>query len=86
MSLACPSCGRTIAIKDAKPGRFRVPCPECGQPFRLEVGEGGDPMIARPMDEPADGAPLADPLADARRIGLRVLAAMAERADGPGGR
>ncbi|HEY2157743.1 MAG TPA: hypothetical protein VGH33_19090, partial [Isosphaeraceae bacterium] len=81
MSLACPSCGRTIAIKDAKPGRFRVPCPECGRPFRLEVGDGPEPnLTARPIEEPADAAPPSDPLADARRIGLRVLVAMAERA------
>lgn len=89
MPVACPSCGRTIAIKDAKPGRFRVPCPECGQPFRLEVGEGPDPaMTARPIEpkaptpEPAPEAPAAAsyPMADARRIGAQVLAAMAERA------
>ncbi len=82
MSLDCPSCGRTIAIKDAKPGRFRVPCPECGRPFRLEVGPGPDPvMIVGPI-EPEETEPnvATDPLADARRIGARVLAAMAERA------
>ncbi len=81
MSVTCPSCGRTIAITEAKPGRFRVPCPECGRPFRLEVGDGAAPsLVARPIEEPAESVPDADPLADARRIGLRVLATMAERA------
>jgi hypothetical protein len=81
VSLACPSCGRTIAIKDAKPGRFRVPCPECGRPFRLEVGDGAEPsLVARPIEEPAESRAPTDPLADARQVGLRVLAAMSERA------
>lgn len=89
MSLACPSCGRTIAIKDAKPGRFRVPCPECGRPFRLEVGDGPDPaLVATPIEaSPHPPAPIAeagpaaaDSIEDARRVGARILAAMAERA------
>lgn len=87
MSLACPSCGRTIAIKDAKPGRFRVPCPECGRPFRLEVGEGPKPtMTARPLapEVPAPAtSPMQearpDPLADARQVGARAAAAMVRR-------
>ncbi len=83
MPVVCPSCGRTIAIKDAKPGRFRVPCPECGRPFRLVVDDGPEPaMTVRPIEPeaPTEGPePAPDPLVDARRIGARVLAAMAER-------
>ena len=64
MPLVCPSCGRTIAIKDVKPGRFRVPCPECGRPFRLEVGEGPEPtMTVRPIAQEAaavEGGPADD--------------------------
>ncbi len=89
MSLACPSCGRTIAIQDAKPGRFKVPCPDCGRPFVLEVGDGPDPpMSARPFEatrgqasgDPVEPATTPDAWAVAREVLGRIAAVVVERA------
>ena len=63
MPVACPSCGREVAIKDPRPGRFRINCPGCARPFKIEVGPDGTaradpppvPVIeAVPMPEGAD--------------------------------
>jgi hypothetical protein len=86
--LACPSCGRTIAIQDVKPGRFRVPCPLCGRPFLLRVGDGPDhEMTASPIGPDvedkvtqAEPAPTpSDPWEDARAILRRIGSAFRER-------
>jgi MFS family permease len=84
VSLACPSCGRSISIKDAKPGRFRIPCPECDRPFVLEVGTGSAPTLsARPVEpegEPTVELPVTPgPWIDARQLASKVSAAVAER-------
>jgi len=44
----CPHCRHEIAIKDARPGRFRIACPGCGEPFALTVpdGPGAPPVVA----------------------------------------
>ena len=66
MPVVCPSCGRSIAIKDPKPGRFRIACPECARPFGLRVGDGPDhEMSARPIaTDPKPAEPTADAQAD----------------------
>ncbi|WP_435008258.1 hypothetical protein P12x_005524 [Tundrisphaera lichenicola] len=56
--IQCPLCQKSIAIKDPRPGRFRISCPKCGRPFSLNVPEGpGDPEVA-PIPE---AAPEVDP-------------------------
>jgi len=43
----CPSCGDAIAIRDTRPGRFRIECPKCGNPFELTIpgGPGGAMVV-----------------------------------------
>jgi eukaryotic-like serine/threonine-protein kinase len=82
--LSCPSCGRTIAIKDPKPGRFRIPCPECGQPFVLRVGDDARPSVTSDTIETTpESADLPstnpDPWTDARQLASRVLATLGQR-------
>jgi hypothetical protein len=71
--IQCPRCQDPIAIKDPRPGRFRIRCPKCGEPFALTVPEDpegrpiasiAEPSTARP-DRPAPvPAPAPDPAAD----------------------
>jgi hypothetical protein len=82
--LSCPTCGRTIAIKDPKPGRFRIPCPDCGQPFVLQVGDGADPSVSvgaiETKSESPDVPPIRpDPWSDARQLASRVLVTLVQR-------
>jgi hypothetical protein len=86
--LACPSCGRTIAITDVKPGRFRVPCPECGRPFLLRVGEGphhemtASAIVPDPETPPTraeSSSTSSDIWEDARATLRRVASALRER-------
>src|SRR5262249_51142329 len=79
VSLACPSCGRSIAIKDVRPGRFRVPCPECGRPFGLEVVEGDPPRLTAPSLDENGPTPATDPMADAGQIARRLASTLLQR-------
>ena len=60
--ILCPSCGDLIAIKDPRPGRFRIKCPRCDAKFALRVPKGPDavPVVegstpdARPSFDPEE--------------------------------
>jgi len=51
--IPCPRCQEPIAIKDTRPGRFRIRCPKCGEPFVLAVAEdpGAVPVVSDPESE-----------------------------------
>ena len=50
--ILCPKCGELIAIRDPRPGRFRIRCPKCSAAFGLTVPE--DPEAAPVVDAPAE--------------------------------
>ncbi len=60
MSLACPFCGQEIVVHAPKPGRFRMNCPACREPFALKVGEGPEfAMSAGPLPAAKAAEPVA---------------------------
>jgi len=57
--IRCPRCRDEIAIKDARPGRFRIKCPRCGSPFALTVPD--EPGAAAVVEALAAEAPAPSP-------------------------
>ncbi len=60
-SISCPHCRASIAINDARAGRFRIKCPTCGRPIALTIPDdpaapplvaAGDPSPAEPQAQP----------------------------------
>jgi hypothetical protein len=81
--VACPYCARTIAIQDAKPGRFRMNCPACGRAFALKVGDGPELLMSVRPIEPEPAAPdVPEPTRPAFDVGPlldRLRAAVGQR-------
>ncbi len=59
-SISCPHCRGSIALQDARPGRFRIKCPACGDPIALTVPDdpAGPPLVA--LSRPAATEPTAE--------------------------
>ncbi len=62
-SIDCPRCRGTIAVKDARPGRFRVDCPKCGSPMAITVPDDpAAPPLVVGLEPPATTALRTDPV------------------------
>ena len=63
-SIECPSCRNAVSLRDLRPGRFRIACPECGVGLFLTVPD--DPTgVIRAVAE-VKAAPIQAPPADDR--------------------
>ena len=58
-AISCPECSHEIAIKDTRPGRFRVKCPACAASFTLAVPD--DPALPPVASIEATPAPTVTP-------------------------
>ena len=80
-TIQCPHCSNPIAIKDRKPGRFRVDCPRCASSFALTIAEdpNAPPVVASLGTTPATQARSVDPDETITQEIPRQLAAMVPR-------
>ena len=79
--ILCPHCRNVIAIKDRKPGRFRIKCPTCGEAFALTVPREPDaPAVASTLEAPArpKPAPVPDTDETAEEPASRLAASLRE--------
>src|SRR5690242_9251938 len=58
VTIECPYCQHTTALKAARPGRFTSACPKCARKFLIAIPDdpAGTPSITKLRAEPGGGA------------------------------